>query len=180
MNIIMPRRAALARAAVLAGIARAKASAAAPRPSATPPPAADDAWRKVIENLKRKGAYAAENPPIPATFGLEDRTGDDKAEHAVDRINAFGEIDEQGRFQAEMVGISSEKWTRAADGNWSVDTWIFEADVYGVLHDAAHLIRAATPDQAPVSVKADKLVPRDPRIKAKYDEMTRHWAQARP
>ncbi|MFI5347708.1 MAG: hypothetical protein ACHQ51_15140 [Elusimicrobiota bacterium] len=173
-----------ARASVLKGIAGAKSAAAkAVKPAPAAPPAAAEAdWQKIIAKLKDKGEFKPANAQIPANFGLEDKAGDAKAAHSVDRINAFGEINpEDGLFNAEMVGIASEKWTLGADGNWTVDIWIFSCDVYGAVRNAAHLIRVVAPDlQGTVSVKSDKLTPADPRIQAQFDVMTRHWAGARP
>ncbi|MDE2511655.1 MAG: hypothetical protein KGL74_11090 [Elusimicrobia bacterium] len=172
-----------ARASALAGAAQAKSAAKAAKPAkpaAAPPAAADGDWQKIVENLKKKGEFKPAEDPIPANFGLEDNSGDPKAAHVSLRINAFGELDQAGLFHAEMVGFASESWTMGAGGNWSVDTWIFSCDVYGVVRNAVHAVRVVAPDQTPVSVKSDKLTPADPRIKAKYDELVQHWAQTRP
>ncbi len=175
-----------ARASILKGIDSAKSAAAAAKAAkpaqAAPPAAADADWQKIIENLKKKGDFTKATEQIPANFGLTDKNGDEKAAHSADKLNAFGEIDEDtGLFNAEMVGIASEKWTLGADGNWTVDMWIFSCDVYGTVRNAAHFVRGVGPDQqTTLGVKADKLTPADPRIKAQFDEMISHWAKARP
>ncbi|MBI3565932.1 MAG: hypothetical protein HY079_12095 [Elusimicrobia bacterium] len=145
-------------------------------------PSADDAdWAKIIEQLKSKGKYEAEEPPLkPGMFTLEDAVGDAKADHQAFKVRAVGMINDDELFEVIAVLLSGEDWKMGADGNWRMDTWVFEADVYGTVQSAVHIAAVVTPDLKPVSGGPEKISPSDPRIPAKYKSVIDHWAAKKP
>lgn len=151
------------------------------RAPAVLPSAADADWAKILEQLKTKGKYEAEEPPTkPGMFTLEDTVGDAKADHQGFKVRALGMINEDDLFEVVAVLLSGEEWKMGADGNWRMDTWVFEADVYGAVQSAVHIAAVVSPDLQPVSGGPEKISPSDPRIPAKYKSVIDHWAAKKP
>ncbi len=151
-------------------------------PAGTPAPTADDAaWQKIVDAVKAKGKYTAEQPPFkPGTFSLEDAVGDAKADHTVDKASALGALNEDGQFETMGFVFGSQDWKLGADGNWKLDSWVFETNVYGELAEAVHIVAVLDPSKKPVSGGPEKLDPADPRIAAKFKTVIDHWSAPRP
>ncbi len=173
-------------AGALSSIRALKAQAAqAPKPGpkkGVPPPTADDAaWQKIVAAVKAKGKYIPEQPPIkPGSFNLEDVSGDPKADHTVEKAAALGALNEDGLFETLGFVFGSQTWKLAAGGNWNLDSWIFETDVYGELASVAHIVAVLDPARELVSGGPDRLTTSDPRIAPKYKAVIDHWSAPRP
>lgn len=173
-------------AEVTARIAAMRSAAqSAPKPApakAAPPAAAEGDWKKILDGLKAKGKYKAGQPPFtPDRFVLDDVKGDKNADHAEDGATALGLVNDDGLFEAMGFVFLSEDWKKGADGNWNVDRWMFQTDVYGTVTDVGHMTAVLAPDQSVVSSGSDKtLKAGDPRIDKKFTEITAHWAAPRP
>jgi hypothetical protein len=171
---------------ILAGI-RAQKSATGPQApaknaaaKAVPPSADDAAWRKIVDLVKKKGKYAPQNFPTPGQFSLEDVGGDKNADHAEEHVTFFGIMNDDELFEAAGAGLMSDDWKKGPDGNWRVDRWLFQVDVYGTVQDVAHYLMVMTPDLQPAGIKEDPLKPADPRIGQKFAASVAHWAAVRP
>lgn len=164
----------------LATLARLKKKAQ--KPAAPKAPTANDAvWQKVLEAVKTDGVYTPEAGRMPGTFSLEDVMGDPKANHTIQGITVGGLLNEEGQFQAiGAILIVSNFKLDPKDGNWRVEQWVFETDIYGQVANAGHGTAVQTPDGKVVSAAPDKLNPADPKIQAQYDAMLKHWAERKP
>lgn len=160
----------------------AAAKKAPPRVPAAKAPAASDAdWAKILDQVKATGKYEPEQPPLkPGMFNLEDAVGDAKADHQAFKVRALGMVNDDGLFEVIAVLLSAEDWKMGADGNWRMDTWVFESDVYGEVQSVVHIAAVVTPDLKPVSGGPEKLSTSDPRIPAKYKTIIDHWAAKKP
>jgi len=161
----------------------AKKAAPAPKaPAAVQPPSAPDAsWQKILEAVKKSGKYTPEKPPrAPGMFVIEDVGGDKTADHTAESVTVFGLLNDDGQFEAAGAGFMSDEWKKGPDGNWHVDRWIFQTDIYGTVEDAAHVQLILTPDEKPAGIKELPLKPTDPAIGQKFQAIIAHWAAPRP
>lgn len=162
--------------------AQVKAKPQKPAPVAPKPPVADDAvWQKVLETVKRDGVYKPGEGPLPSAFTIDDSTGDPKAAHVENSVAVLGMINDDGQFEAMGAIFVVKSYTLdPKDGNWRVDQWMFMTDIYGEVGDGGHGLVIQTPDGKTVSAVPEKLDPADPKIKAQFDAMLKHWAERKP
>lgn len=162
--------------------AQVKAKPQKPAPVAPKAPVADDAvWQKVLETVKRDGAYKPGAGPLPGAFTIDDSTGDPKGAHVEQSVAVLGMINDEEQFEAMGAIFVVKSYTLdPKDGNWRVDQWMFMTDIYGEVGDGGHGLVIQTPDGKTVSAVPEKLDPADPKIKAQYDAMLKHWAERTP
>lgn len=146
-------------------------------------PVANDAvWQKVLETIKRDGAYkAGMGGIVPATFSLEDKTGDPKADHQMRGLTFLGMLNDEEMFEA-MGGLMvfMDFKLDPKDGNFHVEQWLFEVDMYGEVQNAGHGTVITTVDGKKISATPDKIGPADPKVQAQYDSMLKYWAERQP
>lgn len=173
--------AALGEAPSFATIAQFKAKPQRPAPGPKAPAAEDAVWQKVLETVQKDGKYRDGNGFMPSSFSIEDSTGDPKADHVMQGVSFLGLINDEEKFEAmgAMFVIKTFKLD-PKDGNWHIDQWMFETDVYGQVRDAAHGTVIQAPDGKIVGTARDALNPADPRIQAQYDALLKHWAERKP
>lgn len=154
-----------------------------PTTSAKPkaPVANDAVWQKVLETIKRDGAYKAGGGFMPATFSIEDKTGDPKGDHQMRAITFLGALNDEEKFEA-MGGmmVFMDFKLDPKDGNFHVEQWLFEVDVYGEVQNAGHGTVITTVDGKKISATPDKIGPADPKVQAQYDSMLKYWAERKP
>ncbi len=154
---------------------------AAPAAPAAKPPAADEAvWAKVLETVQRDGKYKPGNQLMPGSFSIEDSTGDPKGDRSMRGISVLGMINEEEQFEAMGAMLVAMQFKVGADGNTTIDQWMFQTDIYGEVGDAVHITAVKDPAGKALSAVPEKLNPADPRIKAQYDSMLKHWAERKP
>lgn len=152
---------------------------AAPAPKAL---SADEAvWGKVLETVKRDGKYTPGNGLMPGSFSIEDSTGDKKAAFTMSGISVLGMVNDEEQFEAmgAMI-VAMESKLDAADGNYHVDQWLFQTDIYGEVGEIAHGTIIKSPDGKIVGTKRETVDPADPKTKAAYDAALKHWAERKP
>ncbi|MBI5246698.1 MAG: hypothetical protein HY923_05915 [Elusimicrobia bacterium] len=161
---------------------RAKAKPAVPQAAPVAPSAPDAVWQKIVEAVKKDGKYKAGNIMMPGSFTLEDVAGDPKADHTKRTITFLGMLNDEEQFEAMGAMIVSMKHTLdSKTGNFNVDMWMFETDVYGEVTDSAHLTGQMTPDGKPAAPPTpDKPAAGDPKIKTAYDAETKFWSEWSP
>lgn len=165
----------------LATLALLKAKPQKPAAAPKAPAAGDAVWAKVLETVKRDGKFKSGGGFAPSVFSIEDKTGDPKADHAMRGVSFVGLINDEEQFQAMgALFVSQEFKLDPKDGNWRVDQWVFETDVYGQVSNAGHGTVVQTPDGKTVSAVPEKLNPADPRIQAQFDALLKHWAERKP
>lgn len=157
---------------------------AKPQKPAAPPaaPSAPEAvWQKVLETVKRDAEYKPGAGPMPSMFSLEDTTGDPKGAHVKHAITVLGMINDEDQFEAAgVIMVFAESKLNSKDGNYHVEQWMFQTDVYGDVGEAAHGVIIKSPDGKPVGSKRSALDPADPKIQKQYDAMLKHWAERTP
>ena len=165
--------------APLAAFAQFKAKPKQPIVAAPKAPGASEAvWKQVLETVKRDGKYKAEAGQMPGSFSIEDSSGDIKGDHSTQEITFLGLLNEEEQFEAMgALLIVTESKLDPKDGNFHIDQWMFETDVYGDVKDAGHGTIVTTTDGKKLSAVPEKLNPADPRIQAQYDSMLKHWAE---
>lgn len=168
-----------------AGLTAAAKLKAKPQKPAAPevkgPSAPDAVWQKVLEALKTDGKYTPQAGQMPASFSLEDVVGDAKADHTVHNIIVLGLLNEEEQFQAMgAMLIITEFKLDAKSGNWNVEQWGFETDIYGQVADIGQGTVVKTPDGKVLSTSHATIDPADPKIKTKYDSVLKHWAERTP
>jgi hypothetical protein len=96
-------------------------------------------------------------------------------------ITFLGLLNDDEQFEAMgAMFVIKEYKLDPKDGNFHIDQWMFETDVYGQVSDAAHGTVITTPAGKMVGTTHDALLPTDPRIQAQYDAMLKHWAERKP
>ena len=156
-----------------------KAAAKPAKPAAPAPLAADEkAWQKLIEAVKKDGKFKPGQLIMPATFTLEESTGDVKGDHVVRIVSFIGGINDDDEFEAEGAMLMSKTYTVAADGSTTIEHWGIGTDVYGEVQDAGHGTMLQDKNGKIVSKDLDKtLTPTDPRVKAQLDAIVGRWAK---
>lgn len=157
-----------------------EAKAAPQKPAAGPkaPSAPEATWAKIVAAVKKDGKYKPEAGMMPGRFSLEDSTGDVKGDHTVQSISFLGMLDEDEKFEALGAMLVIKVYTLdPKDGNFHIDMWMFQTDVYGEVANAGHGVLVTSPDGKTVSQTPDQLNPADPKIQAQYDLMLKHWAE---
>jgi len=153
----------------------------APQADAALPIAPEATWQKILDAIRAKGKFDAGRPPfVPANFGLEDVKGPKDGDHAAEYASAFGMLNDDEQFEAKLVTFVSETWTKAADGNWHIDQWIFGMDVYGEVKKVGHGQLVESDDHSVLSENEDSLAPGDPRVAAKFKSLLDLWSTPRP
>ena len=152
-----------------------KAKAAAGGAPASVP---DQVWQKILGKLKTKGKYTPEKSVFqPASFDLEVVVGDKKADHHADYVDAFGELNDDDLFEAEQLTFTNQDWKIGADGNWHLDQWVLEMDVYGTVQGAEHAQIVQGKDYKlvakPITEEFDAA---DPIVAAKCKTLSQFWA----
>lgn len=165
-----------------------RGAATKPHVPAKPPvtPAAitapDAAWKKIIELVKKDGMFKAGNPLSPSTFSIETSTGDPKADHSKRMIAFVGMLNDEEQFEAMGAMMMVMTFTLdAKTGNFNVDQWLFEIDLYGEVTDQAHMTGVMTPEGKPLAPPTpDKVAAGDAKIKTAYDAETKFWSERSP
>ena len=168
---------------IRAPLATAGKSKAKPQIPAAPkaPSAPDAVWRKVLEAVKNDGQYRPEAGQMPGAFSLSDVVGEPKGDRVVWKIAVLGMLNEDEQFEAMGAILVAKEYTLdAKDGNWHIDQWLFQTNIYGDVMNAGHGVVIQSPDGKPVSAVPDQLNPADPKIQAQYDAMLKHWAERKP
>lgn len=152
------------------------------KPAAPAAPSAPEAvWQKVLEAVRNDGTYEPGTGPMPGMFSIEDSTGDPKGAHVKHAITILGMINDDGQFEAMgAVIVFAESKLNAKDGNYHVEQWMFQTDIYGDVEQAGHGVILMSPDGKPLGSKRSELKPADPKIQKQYDAMLKHWAERTP
>jgi hypothetical protein len=118
---------------------------------------------------------------MPGSFSLEDVVGDPKADHTVQNIIVLGLLNDDEKFEAmgAMLVITESKLDPKS-GNWTLEQWGFETDIYGQVADIGQGTVVKTPDGKVVSTSHATIDPADPKIKTRFDAMLKHWAERKP
>lgn len=152
-----------------------KPAAASAQAQVQGPTAPADVWKKVLVTA-RQGKYASQ--PLP-TISLTDVLGDPKAQHTLHNMTlivvprADGSF---GVFAAQFIVMETTPLPQA--GSWRVDSWVFETDAAGRLKIAFHNTAVNLPGAAKPDAGTDEnLDLADPKTKARYDAMLKHWAE---
>ncbi len=157
---------------------------AKPRKPAAPPaaPSAPEAvWQKVLETVKRDAEYTPGAGPMPSAFSIEDSTGDPKGAHVKHAITVLGMINDEEQFEAMgAIIVFMESKLNAKDGNYHVEQWMFQTDIYGDVGDVGHGVIVKSPDGKPLGSTNSALDPADPKIQKQYDALLKHWAERTP
>ena len=148
-------------------------------PPAPASPSANDAvWQKVVEAVKKDGKYKPGGPQTPARFTLEDVSGNPKADRTMRGISFLGMLNNEEQFQAlGAIIVSMDHKLDAKTGNFTVDMWMFEVDVYGAVQDVSHGTMIQTPAGKPLSTTRDTTGPTDPASKTQYDAQLKFWSE---
>lgn len=156
--------------------------AAAKKPAAPKAPAAaEDAWQKIVEAVKKDGKYEPGEGFNPSVFTLETTDGDPAAAHTVRTVSFLGMLDEKGLFHALGAVLIEQAFTLdAKTGNWTVDQWVFETDVYGEAVNGGHAVIEQSPEGKVLSANPEKIAPSSPQVHARYQSMIASWAGSRP
>ena len=150
-------------------------------PAVKPPAAPGDIWAKIVEAVKKDGKFKAGEAPLPSDFTIEEVVGDPKADHTAQTVSFVGEINDDERFAAlGAILVTREYKLDPKDGNFHVDQWMIMTDVYGQAISAMHANVVENSAGETVSMTPDKLTPGDPRLKAKFDAMLKHWSERKP
>lgn len=150
-------------------------------PEVKPPSAPDAVWQKVLEAVKTDGKYRPQTGQMPGSFSLEDVDGDAKADHTTYNIIVLGMLNEEEQFQAMgAMLIVTEFKLDPKSGNFTLDQWGFETDIYGQVADIGQGTVVKTPDGKVVSTSHATIDPADPKIQAKFDSVLKHWAERKP
>ncbi|MCR4295488.1 MAG: hypothetical protein NUW21_08135 [Elusimicrobia bacterium] len=158
-----------------------KAKPQKPAAPAAPPSAPEAVWQKVLETVKRDAEYAPGAGPMPSVFSIEDSTGDPKGAHVKHAISVLGMINDEEQFEAMgAIIVFIESKLDAKDGNYHVEQWIFQTDIYGDVGEAGHGVSIKSPDGKPLGATRSALDPADPKIQKQYDAMLKHWAERTP
>lgn len=145
------------------------------------PSAPEEVWDKVLETVKAHGKYKPGNGIMPDMFTIEDSTGDPKADHSAKTITVVGQLNDEEKFVAMGVVLMSEDYKLdAKDGNFRVEKWAVQADIYGQVMNAAHVNAVQNPAGEVVSTTPDKLTPSDPRLKTQFDALLKYWSERAP
>lgn len=164
-----------------ARIAQFKAKPQKPAPQAKAPSASEAVWAKVLETVKRDGKYTGGNAFMPGSFAIEDSTGDPKGEHTKRAISVLGMINEEDLF--EPVGailVVMEYKLDPKDGNWRIDQWMFQTDIYGEVGELGHGTMIKSPDGKVLGTTRETVDPADPKTQAQFDAILKHWAERKP
>jgi hypothetical protein len=160
---------------------KAKPQKPAPAPQAKAPSAPDAVWAKVIETVKRDGKYKPGNPVTPGSFSIEDTIGDPKGDHSMHGISVLGMLNDEEKFEALGVLIVFMDFKLdPKDGNWHIEQWIFQTDIYGEVGESADGTITKGPDGKILGTTHSARSPSDPKIQAQYDAMLKHWAERQP
>lgn len=166
--------------AQLAGLKAAAKKPAAPAAPKTPA-AAEDAWLKIVDAVKKDGKHEPGEGLNPTTFTLEATDGDPQAAHVVRIVTFGGMLDDEGLFHALGAVIIEQTFTLdAKSGNWIVEQWVFETDVYGQAVNGGHGVIEKSPEGAVVSSKPDRIDPTSAKVHAKYESMIKSWTEGKP
>lgn len=147
-------------------------------PQAKTPAAKDADWQKLVEAVKKDGKYSPEAGFMPGSFSIEDSTGDPKGDHESRSVGFMGGLNDDEKF--EPIGAALILRTAKLDpktGNFNIEIWMFQTDVYGEVQNAGHGTGVESADGKPLSKSPDKLDPADPKVQAKLDEMVKYWAE---
>ncbi len=150
------------------------------QPSAAKGPTApDDAWKKTLEAVKRDGKYKAGLLGLtPDIFSIKDVVGDAKAAHTTQEIQVFGMLNDDGKFEPMGVSIMTRTYTLdSKDGNWHIEWWGVQTDIYGEAGEAGHGTIVESPAGKTVSTAPEKIAVTDPRIKMQFDAMLKYWSE---
>lgn len=137
-------------------------------------------WQQILDKVRAKGKFSPRDGDIPATKGLEYVRGRADADHVVDYINIWGDVDSRGAFAESNVTMVSEDWRIGTDGNWHIDQWIFETDLEGATTRAAHNALVETRDGRVLGYDNENLPQGDPRVRTKYDSLISLWTAFQP
>lgn len=163
-----------------AQFARIKAKPQKPAAPPAAPSAPEAVWRKVLETVKRDAEYKPGVGPMPSVFSIEDSTGDPKGAHVKHAITVLGMINDEEQFEAMGAILIFAESKLAKDGNYHVELWMFQTDIYGDVGEAGHGVSIMSPDGKPLGSTRSALDPADPKIQKQYDALLKHWAERTP
>ncbi|MBI2386328.1 MAG: hypothetical protein HYV14_09990 [Elusimicrobia bacterium] len=164
-----------------ARIAQFKAKPRKPVPQTKGPSASEAVWAKVLETVKRDGKYRPDSAFAPGSFSIEDTVGDPKADHSTQGISVFGMLNDEERFEAlSVMLVFRDHKLDPKDGNWHIEQWLFQTDVYGEVAELAAGTVIKTQDGKVVGTTRSAISPSDPKVQARYDAMLAHWAERKP
>lgn len=150
-------------------------------PQAKAPSAPDAVWAKVLETVKRDGKYTPGSAIAPGAFTIEDTTGDPKGDHMTFGISVLGMLNDEEQFEAlGALLVTMEFKLDPKDGNWHIEQWIFQTDIYGEVGEVANGTITKSPDGKVLGTSHSAMSQNDPRIQAQYDAMLKHWAERQP
>lgn len=148
-------------------------------PAAALPAASDADWAKVIAKVQKDGKFKQGGFLTPATFTLEEKTGDEKADHQQRVVRFMGGINDDEKFEAMgAVIVWMDYKLDPATGNFKAEQWIFEVDLYGQMTDMGHMTAVMTPDGKPTAppVQDQTLKAGDPRLQPQFEAQVKFWA----
>lgn len=148
-------------------------------PAAALPAASDADWAKIIAKVQKDGKFKQGGFLTPAKFTLEEKTGDEKADHETRAVQFLGAINDDEKFEAmgAIVVVMTYKLDPAT-GNFNAEQWMFEVDLYGQMTDMGHMTAVMTPDGKPAAPPTpdQTLKAGDPRLAQQFEAQIKFWA----
>lgn len=148
-------------------------------PQAALPAASDADWAKIVAKVQKDGKFKQGGFLSPAKFTLEEKTGDEKADHEMRAVQFLGTINDDEKFEAmsAIVVVMTYKLDPAT-GNFAAEQWMFEVDLYGQMTDMGHMTAVMSPDGKPVAPPTPDqgLKPGDPRLQQQFEAQIKFWA----
>ncbi|MFV8250415.1 hypothetical protein [Bdellovibrio bacteriovorus] len=129
-------------------------------------------WENLNQIIKDTGTVSETQFGIYLTLSSIVPIGTEGARQA-DYLSAVGGYDENGNFHAGHLEGVSEQWLIDADGNWSIDQWLFRVSVDGEIDWIAHYHMVQKPNGTMIS--HDSLIVDDGEGESKWHFWVEDW-----
>jgi hypothetical protein len=134
---------------------------------------------EIFTKVARYGIFRPADQKIPATIALKDIQGPAKASHLADYANLWGARSE-GKFVVNRMSLMSESWNLGADKVWRIDQWGFWIGLDGAPTDVFHSFLEQSFDGSQSRSKNLPAKLDSPEVKAKLQELVKHWQEFKP